>query len=64
MSSERGIFDGDLPISLTSIFDGSGTQMFDTELSLPTARDPIFIAFHGTDDIPTPFHGRESIILR
>ena len=59
--SVRGIFDGDAPTSVTTIFDDS---IFDTETSLPTARDPYFIPFHGTDDIPVPYHSRESIILR
>jgi len=57
----RGIFDGEAPVSTTTIFDDS---IFDTLLSIPTATEPITVLFHGMDTIPTLYHNMETIIVR
>ena len=55
---ERGIFDGDSPISTTFIFDGN---IFDTELVLPVEKSVITIFVHGTEEVDTLVHGNELI---
>ena len=57
--SERGIFDGDAPESTTTIFD---PLIFDTELTIPVAANPITVFVPGhTDTITTFWHGNQII---
>ena len=56
---ERGIFDGDSPISTTTIFDPN--LIFDTELVLPVEKSVITIFVHGTEEVDTLVHGNELI---
>ena len=55
---ERGIFDGDAPVSSTFIFDGG---IFDTQLVLPVEKKGIIIFVHSTEEIDTLVHGNELI---
>ena len=55
---ERGIFDGDAPVSDTFIFDGG---IFDTQLVLPVAKKGITVFVHGVEEIDTLVHGNELI---
>ena len=57
----RGIFDGEGPVSVTTIFD---PVIFDTLLSIPTATEPITILFHGLDTIPALYHNMDTIVVR
>jgi len=57
----RGIFDGEGPVSTTTIFD---PVIFDTLLSIPTATMPITILFHGNETITALYHNMETIIVR
>ena len=57
-AQERGIFDGDAPVSSTTIFDDS---IFDTQLVAPVAKSVITIFVHGEEEIVTLVHGNELI---
>ena len=57
-AQERGIFDGDAPISTTTIFDDS---IFDTQLVIPVAKKVIVVLVHGEEEIDTLVHGNELI---
>ncbi len=57
-AQERGIFDGDSPVSSTFIFDGN---IFDTQLVLPVAKSVITVFSHGVEEIVALVHGNELI---
>jgi len=57
-AQERGIFDGDSPVSNTTIFDGG---IFDTQLVVPVAKKGIIVFVHGEEQIDTLVHGNELI---
>ena len=57
-AQERGIFDGESPVSTTTIFDDS---IFDTQLVVPVAKKGITVFVHGVEEIDTLVHGNELI---
>ena len=57
-ATERGIFDGESPVSITTIFDDS---IFDTQLVIPIAKKVIVVTVHGEEQIDTLVHGNELI---
>jgi len=58
VSSERGIFDGESPVSTTTIFDDA---IFDTELVEPVGQAFITVFVHGNEQITSLVHGNEVI---
>ena len=57
-AQERGIFDGDFPVSNTFIFDGA---IFDTQLVAPVSKKGVTVFVHGVEQIDTLVHGNELI---
>jgi len=57
-ATERGIFDGESPISVTTIFDDA---IFDTQLVAQVAKAVLVVFVHGEEQIDTLVHGNELI---